>query len=299
MSNESKQAVSSDSFDEKEEIALLHLQVAAVKRSLQETQEKYAALLRKGEENEDDACHEVDALYSQIDLLKKTLSQQQQKHAQEIERLIADRDASLAALNASIDSFKHQHIQDTSEKERALHDNIAARAARDDAEEHLKIAHQHLSKKVRETTELAEKLTALQSSLDQLNAQILLKNETLGKLETSLHNTEDRELALRRELQELKRAYEGKQSEWQSQLSTLKLALEQERLEKDAMRVYEERCHQIARYWDSMGKVLWDKRSGDELIPTMLPRQPHRPYQNLIDISLPSATNSDDPIGGL
>ena len=121
MSNESKQAVSSDSFDEKEEIALLHLQVAAVKRSLQETQEKYAALLRKGEENEDDACHEVDALTSnrssqKNDFPTATKACARDRKADRRQRCL------VGGTERLIDSFKHQHIQDTSEKERALHE---------------------------------------------------------------------------------------------------------------------------------------------------------------------------------
>jgi chromosome segregation ATPase len=295
--SDSKQQVPDDSSDEREEIESLRHQVTSLKESLKATRERHANILREERESAQETRQEVESLYVQIDLLKKKFSQQQHQQAQDLKRALADKDSTIETLTSTVEALRQKHSHDATEKDRAFQEALASRSARDEAEEHLKIAHQHLSKKVRETTDLSEKLKALQSTIEQMSTQILTKNESLAHLEHSLRVADEKEVALHRDLQSAKKMYEERQAEWQAKFSALQLELEHERAEKERMHVYEERCHQIARYWDSMGKVLWDQRSSEALMRGMLARQNQKPGQNILDLSVAPAMKIEDPIG--
>lgn len=236
-----------DSSEDKEEIASLCSQVMTIKDTLKSLKEKDEQLLNEERAAREEARHEIEVLREQLD-------KERREHAIELEKI------SLA-------------LRQSPTHDRILQETVEARAASEEVQEHLKLAHQHLSKKVRETTELTEKLQALQSHIEQLNGQMIHKNQSLVYLEKALHEIEERNTLLKCEIQDTKKAFDGKMVEWQNAVSVLKQQLENERKEKESMRVYEERCHQLALHWDNMGKVLWNNRSNENRLQAMVQNQ--------------------------
>lgn len=274
-----------DLSNERDEIEALRQQLKTLKSSLNDAKARHTSSLHEEAQARLEVVAEVEALNRQITGLKVKLADAQRLGAAEAELVIVEREKEIAALKEALALADAQHKHDVIVGEQHFQAMSIAQAAREESEEHLKAAHQHLSKKVRETTELAEKIKGLEAGIEETKAIMDARGEALALLEQTMQVLVQKENALQRENQELRRCFEERQELWEEKLSYMQSQLSQAQHEHERLKVYEERCQQIARHWDSMGKVLWEQRSQETLLKSMVARQESRSH-HLLDLSL-------------
>lgn len=274
-----------DLSNDKEEIESLRQQVKTLKTAMHDMKTRHTASLLEEHQSKLEVVNEVAELNRQISGLKAKLSEVQRAGLAEAEEIVAEREKEIAALKDALNVSVEQQRTTAERREQLVQELHAAQAAREEAEEHLKAAHQHLSKKVRETTDLGERIKNLESSAEEAKGILVARGEALTLLEQTMQVLVQKEHALQRENHELRKCFDERQTHWEEKLEYVQAQLSQAQQEQERLKVYEERCQQIARHWDSMGKVLWEQRTQDSLLKSMVARQPPR-SPHLLDLAL-------------
>ncbi len=262
-----------DLSNEKEEIESLRQQLKTLKIAMNDMKARFTSSLYEESQAKLEVVGEVAELNRQISGLKAKLSDAQRIGLAEAEAVIAEREREIVAVKAALNLMTEQHQAGIEKNGHYLQELNAAQAAREESEEHLKAAHHHLSKKVRETTELGERIKNLEAAVEEAKGILEARGEALTLLEHTMQVLVQKEHALQRENHELRKCFDERQMLWEEKLEYAQSQLAQAKQEQERLKVYEERCQQIARHWDSMGKVLWEQRSQDTLLKSMVARQ--------------------------
>lgn len=159
-------------------------------RSQQDLEEE---LVRERQAKEE-AIEEVTALYSQFESLKKMLADAKNK----VDGIQAEKDE----IQAAQEKLKQEEIE-------------KAHASRIDAESHLKIAQQHLAKKVKETSDLNDKVYSQDLLIQELQNQLEQAKERILEQQQSFDLQLHQEKRLYEQLNESFRSTESLVTKWE------------------------------------------------------------------------------------
>lgn len=268
-----------------------------------------------------DAVDETAALHAQFAILKtKFHALQLQGHEHEKEKqswqdergqLIHERDLgaqTLAQANARVEELQkayahlEAHLQtQAQEKEQLQEDNTKAKMAQEDAEARLKFAHHHLAKKVRETTELGDKIQAQEIQQREHEAHLNESQAENKALQGSLEEQAQQQKRLQEQWQESLNSAEAMVASWEEKYFQLhKKWQENEAYREELNRVNERYQHMqkllsninhfLSQPSDVQAKAEPPTLLSEKQVETELLKKAHemyRPYQNLFDMPKP------------
>jgi chromosome segregation ATPase len=259
------------------------------------------------------ALDEVSALYSQFDILKQKLVEFQQKQKdveleqqesltrkKQVEELLQSREEHIILLQHSIGEAEVR-IQETLSEQQYLQDGLGkAHQDYEDAEARLKVAHHHLAKKVRETTELNDRVQFLERDLHEQQSLNDTVQERMRDLEALYESRSQQEQSLQEKLDVAARDLEEISSRWEHKYTLLNdryLLAEAKlkdfkKLEEKYQRMQNLLSH-INGMFDAEAPLKDFVEAPSDLIPQKCEQEesqdPKRPFQNLFDMHRPKS----------
>lgn len=191
-------------------------------------------LLQKEAQAKQAALDEVTALYSQFDILKHKVIEFQQKQKenelalqeaiarkQQVEEVLQNREEHVVVLQHSI-AEAEVRIQECLSEQQDLQDGLEkSRQDYEDAEARLKVAHHHLAKKVRETTELNDRVQLLERDLHEQQLLNDAVHERMRDLEALFESRCQQEHSLQEKLDIAAKDLEEISSHWEHKYASL------------------------------------------------------------------------------
>lgn len=241
-------------------------------QNLQQTQEALQAQIREYEILQISWKSEREQLIEERDRLLLTQERMSEKSRQRLEELES-------LYNESEERLQQQ----ATEKQLAQEDAAKAKMAQDDAEGRLKFAHYHLAKKVKETTELTDKLQAYEMKHREAEATIQHLTDQVASLRIQIDDQLRQESVFREQAKESIRSADAMVQGWEEKYLQL-----QRRWEEDEAKIKElsrvaDRYHQMHSLWNNLNEFFCDVK-GEK----MHPEEPEvRQFQNLFEPGSP------------
>lgn len=260
----------------------LGILIEETQQNLQQTQEALRKQTDESEQNEASWKEERAQLIQERDQLlvnQETLTHKMRERIEELETLYNETETRLQ--------------QQAAEKQHAQEDAAKAKTAQDDAEGRLKFAHYHLAKKVKETTELTDKVHALENQLRDHDNTLKHLTEQNASLQEQLTASYKQEKELSIQMEEKVRATESKVEGWETRYAQL-----QKRWEEDEAKIKEltkvaDRYHQMHSLWNNLNEFFTDvdNATATQAAQPATPAPPApqqsqpapKPYQNLFE----------------
>lgn len=124
------------------------------------------------------------------------------------------RDQEIALIEEQLTQLKVQHHHLQEECQKAQTDN-------DEKDAHIKMAQQHLAKKVKECTQLAEKVDEQKVMINELQAQQAVSKAKLTDLQESLERLTQQERRLQEQLQDTTQSCDAQVKKWEEKYFAL------------------------------------------------------------------------------
>lgn len=219
-----------------------------------------------------------------------------------IKMQIASMEASAVEIHKTSSEFETKMQAMAIEMQLAKELSEQAKAGQDEAEARLKFAHHHLAKKVKETTELNDKVLAQAAQLQEYEANMAHVQETLHQLQNTLTEHSQQSAKAQEEAQESLRAAETMVASWENKYFQLhEKWLENQRQLKESVKLshrHQQLQSLVARLNDVLGEMdehHEEANSSPSVITRMVDsdspkietHEMYRPYQNLFDMPKP------------
>jgi len=133
---------------------------------------------------------------------------------------------------------------------------LRAKLAQEETEAHLKIAHQHLARKVKEAAELTDKVKGLESKIEEMNSSLKASEDAMIEMQ---HLLESRQKESQQQQQLWKDSLnhaENASSKWQEKYSELHRNCQEMERQMMAMKKNEDKYHRLQELWLNFNKVF-------------------------------------------
>jgi hypothetical protein len=263
------------------------------------------------------ALEEISALHSQFEILKKRIveaeqfffqMQQKENHFKKLEIAQQEFD-SLRVKNAEMEQIlpklheKEKEIEQLElaqqewkqwleeyKAERLELNNrvIKAETFQEEAEAQLKYAHQHLAKKVRETTELTDTLKRMENQIQEFHLSASNVEERVDALQHQIDHYKEQEKNYQLQIREAKHSLHSLTSESEEKYLQIYDTLKQTESKLTELKSSEEKFKQFQAMWANLNDCFEFPIKSEENLRELS----NKPYQNLFDIHCPSHTKS-------
>jgi chromosome segregation ATPase len=268
--NEQKVALESINRDHCGRISTLLSEKEQTKKVLEE--------LHCAQKEKQEALDETAVLYTQFEALKKIYAEgQEQLDLYNEQRLAVDRE--LAELQSKADRLEdcQKQLEALQEKEvqyakaqdelnearklllenqRLQDDCRHAVAAQDDAEVRLRVAQQHLAKKVKETSELNDKLHGLEFRFQELQRDLDQIRMRSAEQQTALDGHVQAERRLQEKLQEAARSADTTAAKWEDKYFKIYEKWQNNEMRLKELKKLEEKHAQMQALLTSFGSLF-------------------------------------------
>lgn len=257
------------------------------------------------------AIDEAKALYHQFDILKeRCIAAGAQVRAYEQEKgfwqqqqlqLQQELDSTKEALSESEARLFHyqddlheaeKHLEEVSmENQRLQNEATKALHLQEDAEARLKIAHHHLAKKVRESTELSDRLDVQEAKMRALTVELEDLRDAKQESQFLYEQKIEKEKQQQHRLQEALINSENTARDWESKYHELEGRLLESDQRIAQLQDIEEKYRQMQSLWSNFGGYLENEGKAAKNVNSEERESitSYRPYQNLYDTSRPAS----------
>lgn len=222
------------------------------------------------------ALEEISALRLQFDSLKKRCleaeasakenqqdkltwqseREQFQEQKASLEEALSYKDKEISRLQPVVDelSGECEALKEQVKKQQDDLDKLVKN--QEDAEGRLKIAHYHLAKKVKESSDLTDKIQSQDEQLHSLNIDLNESNQQLISLKSMLEKASEREQELNSRMQELTKNIESQTVAWEEKYQEMYVKFQDnERHMKEFVKM-KEKYQQLQLLWERFGQVM-------------------------------------------
>lgn len=133
---------------------------------------------------------------------------------------------------------------------------LSAQSANEDKEARIKIAQQHLAKKVKETSVLTEKIEAQQAILEQLEQELSLSRGRCQELQIKYDWQVQQEKRLQEQLQEALKNVDDRDAKWETKYFQLYEKWQESEWRNRELKALEERYHHLQSILSNVGTVI-------------------------------------------
>jgi len=246
-------------LDAEAEVEALHLQFASLKT-------KHAHLLHQAQDlaNEKQLWHterngllnERGLHINERDIAAQNFSRMQARY-DELQKLFDETESTRYALAKD----KQQLLEDI---EKVVH-------AQDEAEARLKFAHFHLAKKVKETTELSDKIQFAEQQLVDRESAINQLTSKITEMQNALEEQRLQEKRLHEQSQEVIKSAEAVAAGWEQKFALVNKKWQEAELRIQELAQISSKYQQMQSLWERLD-IFFDK-PGDGSKKTSLPQQ--------------------------
>lgn len=156
-----------------------------------------------------------------------------------------------------------QRLQD--EKQQQIEILERAVLAKEEAEARLKMAQQHLAKKVRETTDLTDKVHEQQKSIQEFTSQLEAAQEIQNNLQKEIDRQQESEKGFQEQIDAAHSFSDSLRQHWEEKYNVLHETLTKSEARIEELQSLEEKITKAEQLWSEMGKLL-----KSELTPPLL-----------------------------
>jgi chromosome segregation ATPase len=195
-------------------------------------------------ENEKIALEEISNLKKYFELEKQTL-----------ETSLQQKDLSINKFSEKLSVLEREKIQ--------LEEHLfTQKSANDELDSRLKIAQQHLAKKVKETSILNEELENQKQTIKELQNGFAQSKLKMNELQTHLDSQTQLEKHLKEQLQESLRNAEAQANKWEEKYFRMYERLQEVENQNKNLKKYEEKHQQLQNILGNLGKVMESNQTG-------------------------------------
>ncbi len=228
--------------------------------------EEMASRLSLEQTGRQEAEEELKLLYGQFDILKARVA--------EIQQTLAYRDEALLETNQIIERLKeerHQadsqhakeveilnqkielHFKEKQQLEEELHSGYSDR---NEQEQRLKVAQQHLGKKVKETTLMTEQLEEQKKHVQDLEQNLAHATGKIHDMQNALENQSQHEKRLQEQLNESLKSIESQMAKWEAKYFSVYEKWQETEFRNKELKGFEEKYHQLQSLLSNVGNFV-------------------------------------------
>lgn len=210
---------------------------------------------------------------------QRKLLNQNKSHLETIEQ----KEERILYLQHSLEATQ-KHLQEVLSDKHQMQEAISLlRNAEDDAEKRLKIAQQHLAKKVRESTELQDSLDIQEKQLHDVNTLLHHAQQQINDLQHLAEEHSQQETRRQKQFEESLKSAEALTVTWEDKYSKLYDRLQENESRLADLKKIEEKYRLMQSAWAGLGSCFHeaDPHAAEEISGR---KGPKRPYQNLFDL---------------
>lgn len=189
--------------------------------------------------------NEISALRQELDSsVKKILSQEERLQKNEEQKQTECNELTL-------------QLKKLTEEKQALETEIThIRAAQEERETRIKIAHQHLAKKVKEVSLLTEQIDGQKNQLDELQSNLNAAQTKIQEIQTTMDVKNSQERRLQEQLQETIKYAESQVSKWEEKYLRIYEKLQETENRNRELKLIEEKHSQMQALLSNLGNVI-------------------------------------------
>ena len=236
-------------------------QTALVQAHQKETHQLKAELAKEKREKQQ-AVEEALELYAQFEILKKRVVE-----AESASTLVKEMETQLHQLENAKKEDEIRLQKSLEELAEAQERRVKSETARQEIEEQLKYAHQHLAKKVKETTGLSETLKKMEQQVEEALSTAWEAKAKSDELQEQIERYQKKEEFFEKQLRAAEQSAEVVAREAEEKCYTLYDALKKSESKLNELKMIEEKYQQLQTVWANINGSFDTKK----------------PYQNLFD----------------
>ena len=233
-----------------------------------------------------------EALRLQLEQLESTLQQRHQGFLSELQKRINDLESNLQKHHVQlhekeqeIENNNNQIVRLTQEKQRLEDSLLNVTRYQDEQDSRIKVAQQHLGKKVKEVTLLNEKIEMQQAQISESQASLNQLRTKMDEMQSSFEQQLQQEKRHQEQLHETIRFAEGQVIKWEEKyLKTY-----------EKLKAFEEKQHQIQVLFSSLGTVMEVPQSSRNNVSLDLSGKSEKHTLHLVDTQNISHLNPEQP----